>query len=199
MLGVGKAAPAQFSAADSGSEFTAHSRSRPEDRLGGPFEILSQIGNIDFNRPFQKERHDLRRVFLFGFRSRWSLHPSVFQCSGSAKPPLRNSRPQAGNLRRTRGVAQKGRWVVRLEFFGSRKYRFDRPIVKRKDFREEVLPFWVPAARASHRKAAQSLSLSGGSRRGGGLPVHCQKSVFSLRSMSRALKTGSSPSRFCRV
>ena len=54
---VGKAAPAQFSAADSGSEFTAHSRRRPEGRLGGPFEILSQIGNIDFNCPFQKERH----------------------------------------------------------------------------------------------------------------------------------------------
>ena len=42
------------------------------------------------------------------------LHPSAFQCSGSAEPPLRNSRPQAGNLRATRRAAQKGRWAVFL-------------------------------------------------------------------------------------
>ena len=40
------------------------------------------------------------------------LHPSVFQCSGSAEPPLRNSRPQAGNLRATRRAAQKGRGAI---------------------------------------------------------------------------------------
>ena len=40
------------------------------------------------------------------------LHPSVFQCSGPAEPPLRNSRPQAGNLRATRRAAQKGRWAI---------------------------------------------------------------------------------------
>ena len=33
MLGVGRAAPAQFSAAVGGGEFTAHSRRRPEGRF----------------------------------------------------------------------------------------------------------------------------------------------------------------------
>ena len=42
----------------------------------------------------QKGRHDESRVFLFGFRSRWSLHPSVFQCSGAD-----GSAPQAGQHR----------------------------------------------------------------------------------------------------
>ena len=70
--------------------------------------------NIDFNRPFQNERHDESRAFRFGFRSRWSLHPSAFECSGSAKPPLRNSSPPlaAPNLRRTCAAGQKAGRVV---------------------------------------------------------------------------------------
>ena len=40
------------------------------------------------------------------------LHPSAFKCSGSAEPPLRNSRPVAGNLRATRRAAQKGRGAI---------------------------------------------------------------------------------------
>ena len=54
----------------------------------------------------QKERHDESRVFLFGFRSRWSLHPSVLKCSGSAKPPLRNS----SVLGTSEFTAHKRRW-----------------------------------------------------------------------------------------
>ena len=46
------------------------------------------------------------RVFLFGFRSRWSLHPSVLKCSGSAKPPLRNS----SVLGTSEFTAHKRRW-----------------------------------------------------------------------------------------
>ena len=35
------------------------------------------------------------RIF-FGGGSRWSLHPLAFECSGPAKPPLRNSSPLRG-------------------------------------------------------------------------------------------------------
>ena len=49
----------------------------------------------------------------FGFRRlKGRLHPSAFQCSGSAEPPLRNSRPVAGTLRATRRAAQKGRGAI---------------------------------------------------------------------------------------
>ena len=72
--------------------------------------------DIDFNRPFQKERHLLLAdVFLFGFRPPEAAStPSGFGCPGTAEPPLRNSRPAAGNLRATRRAAQKGRWTVLL-------------------------------------------------------------------------------------
>jgi len=43
---------------------TAQMRRRPEGRLGGfPTTVLS-IQNIDFNRPFQKERFAFRMSFL---------------------------------------------------------------------------------------------------------------------------------------
>ena len=41
----------------------------------------------------QNERTSLRMSFRFGFRSLWSLHPSVVQMLRAAKPPLRNSPP----------------------------------------------------------------------------------------------------------
>ena len=69
MLGVGRAAPAQFPAA--GREFTRHSARGPEGPLGDfPTTVLS-IQNIDFNRPFQKEKHDQQVVsFFLGFAVR---------------------------------------------------------------------------------------------------------------------------------
>ena len=36
--------------------------------------------------PLQKERHDICRVFLFGFRSPWSLHPSEIKVLGRNTP-----------------------------------------------------------------------------------------------------------------
>ena len=66
MLGVGKAAPAQFPAC--GREFTRHSARGPEGPLGGSLATVLSIQNIDFNRPFQNERHDESRAFRFGFR-----------------------------------------------------------------------------------------------------------------------------------
>ena len=42
----------------------------------------------------QNERTSLRMSFRFGFRSLWSLHPSVVQMLRAAKPPLRNSLPR---------------------------------------------------------------------------------------------------------
>ena len=62
-----------------------------------------------------------RKDFLSEVLSFWvsaafgRLHPSGFQCSGSAKPPLRKSRPVVGNLRATRRAAQKGRLSVLLQ------------------------------------------------------------------------------------
>ena len=67
-------------------------------------------------RAHQKEGHDLRSCPSFWVpAASGRLHPSVFECSGSAKPPLRNSRPAAGNLRATRRAAQTGRWAVLLQ------------------------------------------------------------------------------------
>ena len=67
MLGVGKAAPAQFPAA--GREFTRHSARGPEGPLGDSPATVPSIQNIAFNRPFQNERHLLKAdVFRFGFR-----------------------------------------------------------------------------------------------------------------------------------
>ena len=65
--------------------------------------------NIDFNHPFQSERHDESRAFRFGLRSCWSLHPVVFQCSGSAKPPPHNPRPVDREFTRCSAHGQKGR------------------------------------------------------------------------------------------
>ena len=66
MLGVGRAAPAQFPA--TGREFTRHPARGPEGPLGGISANKAYAENIDFNRPFQKERHAFRPVFLFEFR-----------------------------------------------------------------------------------------------------------------------------------
>ena len=54
MLGVGRAAPAQFPAA--GREFTRHSARGPEGPLGGSLATVLSIPNIDFDRPFQTMR-----------------------------------------------------------------------------------------------------------------------------------------------
>ena len=42
-----------------------------------------------FGLPRSTKKKDMTagHVFLFGFRSRWSLHPSVFQCSGQVNGP----------------------------------------------------------------------------------------------------------------
>ena len=62
VLGVGKAAPAQFSAASGGSEFTAQKRRRPEGR----FFFLWYLHLFYQHR--KNERHDKSRAFRFGFR-----------------------------------------------------------------------------------------------------------------------------------
>ena len=71
------------------------------------------------------------------------LHPAAFQCSGSAKPPLRNSRPQAGNLRATRRAAQKGRCVVLLLTGQKLKVSILTALSKKKDTLTACLSFWV--------------------------------------------------------
>ena len=49
--------------------YTAHLRRRPESRLGGIYCNRFKTENIDFNLPFQNERHLLKAdVFRFGFR-----------------------------------------------------------------------------------------------------------------------------------
>ena len=69
-------------------------------------------------RAYQNKRHDQRSCLLFWVPAAiGGLHPPVIQMLGAAKPPLRNSPPPlaASNLRRTCGVAQKGRWAVLLK------------------------------------------------------------------------------------
>ena len=74
--------------------------------ISKPHWPIRKQGRIWIAQLHQKERHDESRVFLFGFRSRWSLHPSVLKCSGSAKPPLRNS----SVLGTSEFTAHKRRW-----------------------------------------------------------------------------------------
>ena len=78
---------------------TAQERRGPKGPLGG-FPVSSpKAENIDFNRPCQKEGHDRRSCPSFWVPPpRGRLHPSVFQCAGSAKPPhLRaKCRPSGG-------------------------------------------------------------------------------------------------------
>ena len=78
---------------------TAQERRGPKGPLGG-FPVSSpKAENIDFDRPCQKEGHDRRSCPSFWVPPpRGRLHPSVFQCSGSAKPPhLRaKCRPSGG-------------------------------------------------------------------------------------------------------
>ena len=57
MLGVGKAAPAQFPAA--GREFTRHSARGPEGALGSVSSNGLKDENIDFSRPFQLVANDI--------------------------------------------------------------------------------------------------------------------------------------------
>ena len=45
-----------------------------------------RVGSSPFRRTKKKDM-TVGHVFLFGFRSRWSLHPSVFQCSGQVNCP----------------------------------------------------------------------------------------------------------------
>ena len=56
--------------------------------------------------------------------------PGILKCSGSAEPPLRNSRPQAGNLRRKSAAGQKAGWAVLLFFFKLHNIDFNRPCPK---------------------------------------------------------------------
>ena len=62
-------------------------RKRADPPCGAP--VLSGIYSL---RTRQKERHAEKRVFLFGFRQPKAASTlRSFKCSGSAKPPLRNS------------------------------------------------------------------------------------------------------------
>ena len=96
---------------EQGAQGSRNNRLRPEKFPWMRFRTGVQLP------PPPPKRKDIRKDVL----SFWvpppkgRLHPSVFQCSGPAKPPLRHSRPQAGNLRATRRAAQKGRWVVLLQ------------------------------------------------------------------------------------
>ena len=162
MLGVGKAAPAQFPAC--GRKFTRHSARGPE----GPFYLFplpasfSSAQNTSSRTAYRSRRlfykshrslipslllskpdplrwapvwfaalraalfwisasfssthaktkgHPFGCPFVLGSAAQRAASPLGFQCSGSAKPPLRNSRPAAGNLRATRRAAQKGRFT----------------------------------------------------------------------------------------
>ena len=75
MLGVGRAAPAQFPAA--GREFTRHSARGPEGPLGSISSNGPQGENIDFNRPFQTKiirtclQQEMSSDYLFLEYTRW--------------------------------------------------------------------------------------------------------------------------------
>ena len=50
--------------------------------------------------------------FVLGSAAQRAASPFGISMRRAAKPPLRNSRPVAGNLRATRRAAQKGRWAI---------------------------------------------------------------------------------------
>ena len=85
--------------------------------------------------------------FLLGSAAQRAASPLGFQCSGSAEPPLRNSRPVAGNLRATRRAAQKGRGAILPQ--GSRQSKISIltvPSKKKGMTNRSCLPFWVSRA-----------------------------------------------------
>ena len=97
MLGVGRAAPAQFPAA--GREFTAHSRRRPEGRLGDPSIPFRdfKISILTITSSSSQATYRLRRAFFTSLQNSSRAHsaaPPRFQTGPTAlgsglSPPLR--------------------------------------------------------------------------------------------------------------
>ena len=78
-----------------------------------PFRIAEVEGSIPFEST--KRKCDLYRqvAFSFGFRSRWSLHPSVIEMLGRSEFALRQGFASGKTLVRRKGAAgQKDGWVL---------------------------------------------------------------------------------------
>ena len=77
------------------------------------FRIAEVEGSIPFEST--KRKCDLFRqvAFSFGFRSRWSLHPSVIEMLGRSEFALRQGFACGKTLVRRKGAAgQKAGWVL---------------------------------------------------------------------------------------
>ena len=78
-----------------------------------PFRIAEVEGSIPFEST--KRKCDLYRqvAFSFGFRSRWSLHPSVIEMLGRSEFALRQGFACGKTLVRRKGAAgQKAGWML---------------------------------------------------------------------------------------
>ena len=78
-----------------------------------PFRIAEVEGSIPFEST--KRKCDLFRqvAFSFGFRSRWSLHPSVIEMLGRSEFALRQGFACGKTLVRRKGAAgQKAGWML---------------------------------------------------------------------------------------
>ena len=82
MLGVGRAAPAQFPAA--GREFTRHSARGPEGPLGSVSSNGPKDENIDFNRPFHLIASDISLAASFSFHCK--AHRALILLLLASKP-----------------------------------------------------------------------------------------------------------------
>ena len=117
--------------------------------------------------------HPFGCPFVLGSAAQRAASPLGFQCSGSVKPPLRNFRPAAGNLRATRRAAQKGRFTSfdHLHLFRQHRTRRRGLHIVRDDFFIKVI------ARSFRRSSSPNRTRFAGLRFG--LPP-CGRSFFRI-------------------
>ena len=96
--------------------------------VGGPpcGRHFSPLRNIDFNRPFQKERHAFSVSFFLGFADRWPAPSVGILMLGGSGFRLRRGFACGKTLARRKSAAgQKAGWVILPYLFEILKYRFE--------------------------------------------------------------------------
>lgn len=102
MLGVGKAAPAQFFADMRLRIYSANAPPAKRSIGYSSSKIANNLRGFGLLPLAKKKGMTYGHALLFGARRpECGFPPSAFECLGAAKPLLHNSRPAVGNLRAT--------------------------------------------------------------------------------------------------
>ena len=126
---------------------TAHSRRRPEGRVGAVLSACREFENIQIVVTSQKKRTSERMSFCFEFRSRpkggSTLRDLNAQVGKAALPP-RFSLSAKMLERRKSGAAQKGCWVIFKIADENLMYLYCHALLKRNTSRQAGVSFWTP-------------------------------------------------------